>query len=256
MTVNLSVLATIFVGICTFAESPLSPVQLLWINLIMDTFAALALATEPPLPSVIKGSPFRQKASVLSATVWRQILGVSLWNTLVMSILIIFGAMIFKLDYTNSTTTTVLKPSDFNATNPSADDKDYLQSQDKLLHYTYIFNTFVFLQIFNQINCRKIGRRDFNVFEKFFHNYYFLAVLFGTAIIQVLMIQWFHDISRTVALTKSQWGGCICVGATPLVIGFLLKLTPDALVRKIQKYMINEDEEVNDQLLNAWNATQ
>jgi len=129
LTVNISVVITIFIGICTFAESPLSPVQLLWINLIMDTFAAFALSTEPPLPSVIKGSPFKQKASILSATVWRQILGISFWNSLVMLILICFGSMMFNLDYTNSTNISMLKPSDYNTTGTlSANDMLYDQS--------------------------------------------------------------------------------------------------------------------------------
>lgn len=91
VTVNISALLTVFIGACYFTESPLSAVQLLWINLLMDTFAALALATEPPLPSVIKGPPFAQRAPILSGPVWRQILGVSAWNVLVMTILIFFG---------------------------------------------------------------------------------------------------------------------------------------------------------------------
>lgn len=55
VTVNLSVIFTIAIGAPILAESPLSAVQLLWINLIMDTFAALALATEPPLDAVLTG---------------------------------------------------------------------------------------------------------------------------------------------------------------------------------------------------------
>jgi len=70
VTVNLSVLLTVFIGSIFFVESPLSGVQLLWINLIMDTFAALALATEPPLPTVIKGDP-SQSHSILDPTIWR-----------------------------------------------------------------------------------------------------------------------------------------------------------------------------------------
>jgi Ca2+ transporting ATPase len=61
VTVNISVLVTIFVGIILFANSPLNAVQLLWINLIMDTFAALSLSTEPPLKQVIKGKPYKDK---------------------------------------------------------------------------------------------------------------------------------------------------------------------------------------------------
>lgn len=70
VTVNLSVLFTVFIGSIFFVESPLSGVQLLWINLIMDTFAALALATEPPLPTVIKGDP-SQSHAILDPTIWR-----------------------------------------------------------------------------------------------------------------------------------------------------------------------------------------
>merc|ERR1719218_459766 len=65
LTVNVSVLLLVIAGILFFGESPLNAVQLLWVNLIMDTFAAIALATEPPLPSVIKGAPFKEKASIL-----------------------------------------------------------------------------------------------------------------------------------------------------------------------------------------------
>ena len=63
-------------------ESPLSAVQLLWINLIMDTFAAFALSTEPPLPSVIQGPPCNARAQILTPVIWRQIIGISLWNTI------------------------------------------------------------------------------------------------------------------------------------------------------------------------------
>jgi P-type E1-E2 ATPase len=69
VTVNISALFTIFIGIILFQEQPLTSVQLLWINLIMDTFAALALATEPPLKQVIKGKPYKDNVSILTPTV-------------------------------------------------------------------------------------------------------------------------------------------------------------------------------------------
>jgi magnesium-transporting ATPase (P-type) len=78
MTVNMSVLLLVIVGIITFGESPLNPVQLLWINLIMDTFAAIALSTEPPMEKILKTPP-TSNATILTAPIWRQVLGVSLW---------------------------------------------------------------------------------------------------------------------------------------------------------------------------------
>lgn len=51
----------------------------------MDTFAAIALSTEPPVNSVCEGLPFKGNAAVLSASVWRQILGISVWNVIIMT---------------------------------------------------------------------------------------------------------------------------------------------------------------------------
>ena len=53
----------------------------------------------------------------------------------------------------------------------------------KAKHYTILFNTFVFLHLFNQINCRKVGIRDFNVFAQITRNWYFLAVLSAEVVI-------------------------------------------------------------------------
>ena len=49
-------------------------------------------------------------------------------------------------------------------------------------HYTFLFNTFVFLQVFNEINSRKLGERDFNVFAGFFNNWLFLVILIFTIV--------------------------------------------------------------------------
>jgi magnesium-transporting ATPase (P-type) len=149
VTVNLSLLLTVAIGSPILAESPFSAVQLLWINLIMDTLACLALATEKPLASVLNGPPFKDDTNLLTPAIWRQILGVTFWNVSVMLIVILIGPSILGLDYVYTT---------------SANDSDE-SGQNKLRHLTIIFNVFVFLQIYNLTNCRKIGRRDFNILE-------------------------------------------------------------------------------------------
>ena len=61
---------------------------------------------------------------------------------------------------------------------------------NKAVHYTVIFNTFVYMQLFNQVNARKLGENDYNVFRGFFNNLYFLAIsafLFGS---QLLLVQY------------------------------------------------------------------
>lgn len=97
LTVNVSVLLLEIIGILFFGESPLNAVQLLWINIIMDTFAAIALSTEPPMEKILR-SPPTSNASILTAPIWRQVLGVSLWNFIVILNLYIFGGYIGGLE--------------------------------------------------------------------------------------------------------------------------------------------------------------
>lgn len=80
-----------------FSESPLNAVQLLWINLIMDTFAAIALSTEPPLEKILKSNP-SNNSSLLTSAVWRQILAVSLYSFLICLFLMIFGGYVGGLE--------------------------------------------------------------------------------------------------------------------------------------------------------------
>lgn len=127
----------------------------------MDTFAAFALATEPPIDSVLKGPPFKEDTHVLTTTMWRQILGITFWNVIVMLLVILIGPHLAGYEYKFTTS-----PNDSNK-----------EGQAKLKHMTIIFTTFVFLQLFNEINCRKIDRRDFNVFENILANPYFHLVV-------------------------------------------------------------------------------
>ena len=73
LTVNVVAMFIVFSGACIFNESPLTSTQMLWVNLIMDTFAALALATEPPSPLVLNRLPASKKAHMINAVMWRNI---------------------------------------------------------------------------------------------------------------------------------------------------------------------------------------
>jgi len=89
------------------------------------------------------------------------------------------------------------------------------------------------MQLANEINCRKIGQREFNVFERFFHNWWFIGVIIAFSVMQYFQIQWFWWLTRTHTMKTSEWGGCIVVGMTPLVISLLLKMTPSAWLAHI-----------------------
>lgn len=100
-------------------SAPLTAVQLLWVNLIMDTLGALALATEPPHDGLMSRPPVGRDVSFITKTMWRNIIGHSIYQLAVLLAFNFAGKQILKLEGSDSTT--VLN--------------------------TFIFNTFVFCQV-------------------------------------------------------------------------------------------------------------
>ena len=104
---------------CSPGTAPLTAVQLLWVNMIMDTLGALALATEPPTNELMKRSPVGRRGNFISNVMWRNILGQSLYQFVVIWFLQAKGKAIFGLN------------------GPDSD----------LILNTLIFNSFVFCQV-------------------------------------------------------------------------------------------------------------
>uniref|UniRef100_A0A4W5KN20 Cation-transporting P-type ATPase C-terminal domain-containing protein n=1 Tax=Hucho hucho TaxID=62062 RepID=A0A4W5KN20_9TELE len=135
---------------------------MLWVNLIMDTFASLALATEPPTEALLMRKPYGRNKPLISSTMTKNILGHGIYQLVIIFSLLFVGEQIFDID--SGRHAPLHSP-------PSE-------------HYTIIFNTFVLMQLFNEINARKIhGER--NVFDGIFRNPIFCSIVFGTFAIQV-----------------------------------------------------------------------
>ena len=124
ITVNITaVLLTFISSVSSDSEtSVLTAVQLLWVNLIMDTMAALALATDPPGPTILDRKPDPKSARLISATMWKMIFGQAIYQLVVTLVLYFAGASILRY-----------------------------RTPEKLAELpTLVFNTFVWMQIFNQ----------------------------------------------------------------------------------------------------------
>ncbi|PKA65931.1 Calcium-transporting ATPase 1, plasma membrane-type [Apostasia shenzhenica] len=119
LTVNIVALIVNFFSACFTGSAPLTAVQLLWVNMIMDTLGALALATEPPNDDLMKQPPVGRKGNFITNTMWRNILGQAVYQLIVIWYLQKHGKQLFRLQ------------------GPSAD----------LTVNTLIFNTFVFCQV-------------------------------------------------------------------------------------------------------------
>jgi calcium-translocating P-type ATPase len=166
LTVNLVALITTLVASISVQTSPLTAVQMLWVNLIMDSFAALALATEVPDEKLLLTQPFGQTESIITPCMWKHILGHSLYQTLWLLTVLFLGPVIFDTD--NGIDKKLGEPSQ---------------------HFTIFFNLFVFFQIFNEFNCRKLKDDQRNVLQNIETNRLFLGIMAVTVLVQALLVQ-------------------------------------------------------------------
>ncbi|KAI9677071.1 MAG: hypothetical protein M1817_006910 [Caeruleum heppii] len=185
-------------------ESVLKAVQLLWVNLIMDTFAALALATDPPTRKILDRKPDPKSAHLITTTMWKMIIGQAIYQMVVVFILYFAGARI--LSYTTEEQITQLE--------------------------SLIFNTFVWMQIFNQYNSRRLDN-NFNIFEGIQRNYFFIGINCVMVAGQVMIIFIGGRAIQVVRLNGAQWGISIVLGACSMPVAIVIRLIPDELVRRI-----------------------
>jgi Ca2+-transporting ATPase len=95
LTVNVVALVTVFIAAASGGPPPLNAVQMLWVNLIMDTLGALALATEMPTPELLERLPYKRSASLISRPMWRNILSQSAFQIVLLLVLMFAGAELF-----------------------------------------------------------------------------------------------------------------------------------------------------------------
>ena len=119
----------------------------------------------------------------------------------------------------------------------------------KLKLFTYVFCTFVFSQVFNYFNCRKIGQSEFNVFERIITklNFYFWISVAFVSGFQYFMVEYLYAFTRTTPLTRSEWGACILAGSMVIPVSAAFKATGPRLLKLIPfTKFIDEDKEVTD----------
>ncbi|XP_072276346.1 plasma membrane calcium-transporting ATPase 2 isoform X1 [Pyxicephalus adspersus] len=226
LTVNVVAVIVAFTGACITQDSPLKAVQMLWVNLIMDTFASLALATEPPTESLLLRKPYGRNKPLISRTMMKNILGHAVYQLTLIFTLLFVGEDLFNID------------SGRNAPLHSPPSE----------HYTIIFNTFVMMQLFNEINARKIqGER--NVFDGIFRNPIFCTIVLGTFAIQIIIVQFGGKPFSCAPLQLDQWMWCIFLGFGELVWGQVIASIPTSRLKFLkgaghltQKEEIPEEE--------------
>lgn len=98
LSVNVVAMFMCFFGTVILSDSPLNAVQLLWVNLVMDTLGALALATEPPSKDILKRPPYKKNNQIVTEIMWRNIFGHALWQVILLSY-ILLAQGVFNKNY-------------------------------------------------------------------------------------------------------------------------------------------------------------
>ena len=283
LSVNFCACILVFVCACIGNETPLTPIQMLWVNLIMDSLGSLALATEPPYVELLQRKPTRRNESMINGRMWKHIILQSLIQIILLIIFYLLAPEFIKED--NLTRVAENKIIKFCYNEYPGKDTDYIiygtevkwtttgklrnqvkrycgsyserqtlaeayieyqNSNSATTHMSFIFNIFVFYTLFNQINCRVIDD-SFNIFIRITRSLLFPLICILEMGLQAAIIfvgkSPFHIVNN--GLTGKQWGICIGFSAITFVVSFIAKLIPVHVLidNYLEKKMKQEDEE-------------
>ncbi len=212
MTINVAACLIVLIGAFLGTDSPLTVTQMLWVNLIMDTFAALALASLPPNPVVMKEKPRSRNANIISRRMARQIFGVG-----GSFVLVLFALM----QYLKHEELTHLQQFDFSLLPQHIFDfgPGVLSGYELSLFFSF----FVFLQFWNMFNAKayKGGRSAFISLGKC-TNFLLIALLIVLG--QVLITTFGGDMFRVVPLDAGTWILIFVSASCVLWLGELVRL--------------------------------
>ncbi|VDP30778.1 unnamed protein product [Soboliphyme baturini] len=219
LTVNFVAVIIAFLGACAIEDSPLKAIQMLWVNLIMDSLAALALATELPGEELLSRKPYGRKKPIISRTMMKNIIGHGLYQLTVVLVLIFAGDKIFDID--------------------CAIGRPGVPTQ----HFTLVFNCFVLMTLFNMFNARKI-HGELNVFEKLFTNRLFCGIWLSCIVLQIVIVQAGGYVFSTVPLTSHQWLWCIFFSVGELLWGQVVAAIPSSKLPRQMEFGAGDVQEI------------
>ena len=282
LSVNFCACILVFICACVGNETPLTPIQMLWVNLIMDSLGSLALATEPPYEELLQREPTKRNESIINGRMWKHIIIQSLCQIILLVILYFLAPKFVKEqnlvrlaenrvlkfcynDYPGEDVDHIVYGTDIKwprtgrlvhanklfcgkytyKLNLKEAYKEYVNSNCATVHMSLIFNIFVFYTLFNQINCRVIDD-SFNILVRITRSFLFPLICLCEIGLQVLIIYIgkspFHIINE--GFTGEQWGICIGFSAVTFVVSFLVKLIPIHLI--IDKFIGHAEEKEED----------
>lgn len=196
LTINIAAVLISFISPFLGINEPLTIIQILWVNLVMDTLAALAFGGEPSLERYMQDKPKRRDGNIVNHNMWGQIITDSIWISIVGLLLLLLSIYVpaFK--------------------------KLFPLDGDISVSHTAFFTFFIFSAIFNAFNART---DSFNLFDNILKNKGFLLCMGVIFLIQILITQLGGVIFQCTGLSIVQW---------LIVVGLSITIIPVDLIRK------------------------
>lgn len=200
LTINVAAVLVSFVSPLLGMENPLSITQILWVNLVMDTLAALAFGGEPALRRFMQEKPKHREESIVNGYMWSSIFTGSIW-VFILSMFILLSPVVYGF----------FRPSETN---------DYL--------LTGYFSFFIFAAVFNAFNART---DKINLFDNISKNKGFLRIILLISVVQVIMADFGGVILRCFGLNIKEWIFVILISFTIIPIDIIRKLIVKNIIK-------------------------
>lgn len=201
LTINVAALLLVFLGSIFGHDLPLTVTQMLWVNLIMDTFAAGALASLPPDANVMKAKPRKNSAFIVTGIMGKQIIIVG-----VLFVILLLGMMYYfaNPDHLNTFF-------------------DYIAAEKRERYFlSYFFTIFVMLQFWNMFNAKAFASGK-SAFSDLSSSKSFILVSILILIGQILIVSFGGEVFRTMPLTLKDWIIIICSTSVVLWVGEIVR---------------------------------
>ncbi len=216
MIVNVAACLIVLCGSFMGMQSPLTVTQMLWVNLIMDTFAAMALASLPPTRSVMRDKPRSRTAFIINGAMWRTIIGTGL------TFFAILISLLYYLDRTQLTSLTEIGSLSVGANTGMTP-----------YELSLFFTIFVFLQFWNMFNARSFATGRSALHFKGCCGFLLIATIIFAG--QILIVEFGNSLFNVTPLRLTDWVIIIAGTSVVLWIGEVMRFV--ARRRTIKIYL-------------------
>jgi hypothetical protein len=214
LAVNAVAIVAMFFGSVFYNVNIFSAVQLLWVNLVMDSLGALALASDEPDKEILSHPPHKRNGNLITRDMFIYIMYIFTYEFLALI------AILEIVPFSEPSPKFYYRLEGLPSNKTTSKYAEIEASNRKIL--TLVFTTFILLQMMNMITCRQL-EHEINIFKNFFSNKIFLSMMACIGLVQTLVVQFGQDFTATISLDARGWAICLATSVLLLPYVFLVR---------------------------------